>query len=922
MATYDRLQRLSLTMRATGTTPLCTYRAYEFPRTWAQALKQVFCRKNQDGEDTDEPYGLPLWAVSTAIAALLPQLLVSNSSGRADTVWLAWNTEEGTPEPDEEVLLELVRSGLIVAAQSRNDKARRRNRPEPVDMQQLASILKCFRTDHLRSEIRQLHITAGEPLCPEGYRLLPHVIANHLVSTGWKVLHAGKSWVWNEKAQEKEEEPGKDITVYGISRWRRCVSDEGVELLSWPPHRYVSSNGTVYPWSYTMRLTAQNHGHDSAPLIHVTLGTRRWARGNVWDGKRGITAYLFAASSWCDDTCPFGKARMKWRPGPKGKKEGKMVWDDVLAETLARVTSHNALPSAPALAADPRAFLEPDEGMPQAGVPFRDGLGEYANHSVGKGISARDRWQIFHQLQEAVKDFAEPEQPLERLYVPLRPRPSASDLLKIDQAALAQATAQRIAVDVAWDTTVIRDELVGALHEMLDLCPPTPTERESSPRLRETVLRGTDIEILLRSYPVGELASPLPVNSSISKRKDRLADASESRRTKVVQKLRAPELWNVPRFALVEMANVGTFASAEHDPKQTVKGAAGSVGVLVQNITPPKETGEGSGKESTTTRRERARKSAMDLLTRQSGMLSRPDHLGSKDNPLNEVTTVGLWVVRRTGDQRATLPLAVAQLPDEPFARLRMPHTNTWLPFREGLLTLTDYETERHFDHSYVQQFFGEVVQEVCDGSDVVLLTLAQNLRSCCPGLSNAHLMPNVLAFDPRTPIQPEARKGLRHVRLRTNLRDETSQHFAFKEGADAGDVGVGSSLWQDPLRPCHFFSTARKPATAGSGSPQGSRIEKHWASMGKDEQGRKKYGMRHDVLQDVWNPRLLEILVNCHDESDDPRSWAAIPHQQRYAAAHFADPLALPAVLHLAQGVGEQILPPYLLAPIDQTDG
>lgn len=79
---------------------------------------------------------------------------------------------------------------------------------------------------------------------------------------------------------------------------------------------------------------------------------------------------------------------------------------------------------------------------------------------------------------------------------------------------------------------------------------------------------------------------------------------------------------------------------------------------------------------------------------------------------------------------------------------------------------------------------------------------------------------------------------------------------------------------------------------------------------------------MKHDTLADVWNPQLLELLVACHSQDDDPAAWAAFVHQQRYEAAHFSDPLALPAVLHLAHSVSEHILPHYLVEPITEYDG
>ncbi|MFF2192075.1 RNaseH domain-containing protein [Streptomyces sp. NPDC058157] len=916
MAIYNRLQRLSLILRTDTTEPLGTYKAFGFPQPWAQQLRQnVFRRSQSNGED-DEWSGLPLWALNNGIAALLPQVLVTDASGHQGRTWLAWNHQDGSPAPDTELLVELVRSGLVVAADAMNEKARLRGRRQPVEMADLAAVLRGFKPTDLRCEARQATIRKDLPPRREDYSVIPNLLASRLVAAHWEVHHQG----WKKETAEGPQTP----EPYGISRWRRVSSPEGAEMISWPPHCYTSSNGTRYLWSYTLRLSLQNHALDPSgdALVHARIGVRRWARNNVWDGQRSITAFLFTPSPWADETSPFGRAGLRWRPGPKGKKEGKMVWDDVLAPTLARMSSQRYLPSAADLASAPDSFLHPGGGEnPVAGIVFRDGLGEYSNHSIGTGASARDRWQIFRHLCSALTDVAEPEPALHRLPVPVRSRTSADEMLRIDLGALTQATSSKIVIDVLCDTTVMRDLVVKTLHAALGLPSPSPNPLHTGSDLVEQVLSCGDIEVLLRTQPIGELASALTVDSSIKNRRDRVRKATAPRRALATERLSRGCLEGMPRFALVEMGNVNAYPSSEHDPKEAVKAAATALGVLTQNITPPKPTGTAPGCESAATRAQRAGKAVMDLLVRQTGLLRRPQQPAIADTPLIDVTAVGLWVVRRNKEHRALLPVAVSHAPDEPFARIRMPHTDAWLPFRQGLLSLGDFDIERRLEHEQVQDFFGQVVDELSDGSDIALLTLAQNLRSTCPGIANGPLRPDVLAFNPKQPIPPARRKGLRHIRLRTNVRDETSQHYSFTDGALDGEVGVGSHFWVDPRRPRHFFSTAKKPATAASGSPGGSRIEAHWACTGKDKEGNKTYGMRHDTLQDVWNPQLLELLVACHAPTDSPKAWAALVHQQRYEAGHFSDPLALPAVLHLAYTVGKHLLPDYLLEPITESD-
>jgi len=200
-----------------------------------------------------------------------------------------------------------------------------------------------------------------------------------------------------------------------------------------------------------------------------------------------------------------------------------------------------------------------------------------------------------------------------------------------------------------------------------------------------------------------------------------------------------------------------------------------------------------------------------------------------------------------------------------------------------------------------------------------VLFTLAQNIRSACPALSNAGVVQDELAFASGGAIAIDDRKGLRHVRLRTNLRDETSQHFGARldEKGKVIDAGVGCGLWADADNPRLFYSTGNKPATAGPGSPKGSRIEPHWGRIGKD----KEEGWKTHTLMDMWNPQLLELAVIVAAPDDEPAAWAALAHQHRYSAAHFSDALLLPGVLHLARKLGDGLVPAHRREPIEDAD-
>ncbi|MEO6083954.1 MAG: RNaseH domain-containing protein, partial [Umezawaea sp.] len=703
--------------------------------------------------------------------------------------------------------------------------------------------------------------------------------------------------------------------------WRRtAMSDVGAELLS---DIHVARKGKhSYPWSFTLRLSVQNIPLDGSLVLHAGVGMRRWACSNAFDANRSIGVHLFTPSPWADATCPIGLASVKWQPGPSGKKQGAMRWNDDLAPVLQRLTTTAFLPDPAQLARDPLGHLFPaDGGRSLAAVPFRHGLGKNCQHAVGDGVSVRDRRRIFDALTPALAAFATPCEPLVRHHVTTRRRPTSDDVLTIDSQDLAAATSEQVELTLLWDTDIMRHEAIDAVTTALGVTWPLDEHDATT----SVVFDLPDLKFAVHQVPVGDIAAPLRLDGTITNYRDRVSQAVSIRRELVretIRALRGRSPAEPTRFALIEMADAAAFGR-DQDPKQPVKYAAGQVDVLTQNITPPRvEVEEGrKGGETASSRKQRVRKAVGDLLTRQSGLLSRPSVLGTSTSPLNDVIPIALWIVRRNGDARAVLPIAVAWLPDLPYATMRLPGSDSeWLPYSRAMLRLATWNTDRRFDDDAVHDFFSEVVHEAADGSDIALFTLAQNIRSNCAGMSNSNLVADTLAFHPGKPFEVDNLKGIRHLRLRTNLRHETTQHYGFDSRDELRTVaGLPAGLWAHPHHDRLFFSTADKPNSASSsGSTNGSRLEPHWGrTKGKDDAGNPILGWKFDTFKDVWNPQMLEILFALQREGDDPTAWAAYAHQQRYTAAHVADPLTLPGVMHLAHKAGEYILPPYEREPL-----
>jgi hypothetical protein len=884
--TYNHLQQLAAHVKPIEGQNEAAFVRVGFPQSWyTELMRKVF---RPDTED-DKQRGLPLWATNNAISALMPAVLTNNATGKPGTSWLAWSAQSATP--DLAHLVEMLRGGMMAAAEARNKKPRRRR----IDLPALAEVLQGFQAQDLQPQQRALSYLPGHKFDADLYGLLPQAVALHLARAEWAVEHG-----------DYDHELGRRVAA-GVSTWRRTAMSEGAEMVSWPPHVYTTRHGTRYGWSYTLRITVQTQPLAGRPLLHITLGIRRWARYGVWDGARSIGVHLPAASGWDEPEGRIGVAAIKWQPGPRGSKEGRMVWNDEIVAALERISQPDLLPDPRLLAREPMDFLEPaDHSNPVAAVVFRHGLGEHSKHAVGDGVSARDRWRIFDQFMPAVADFATPTRPASRVQARVRQRPKAADQLRIDHQALAAAVQAPMEITAWYATTAMRSTIIETVADALGAPLPADLLDASPAAYAQHSLQAPGLDVTLRIGPIGALAGDLAIDRTITNRTDRIGRAFSQRATETVRHLTAGAQ-DAARFAIIEMGDAGEFTSAEHDPKQAVKAGAGTLEILTQNITPPKPD------EPESTRRERARKAVGDLLVRQTGILARPPYLGTNDYPLENVATLGLWVVRRNGDFRAVLPLAVAWLPDEPFARIRLPHDDQWLPHHIGARHLANWDTARTLTNEQVQDFFADVVAECADGGDTAMFTLAQNIRSNCPPLTNAGMIQDELAFASGKTIPPDQRKGVRHLRLRTNLRCETPQHVGVREEGDKKIIGIGSGLWADADHSRLFYSTSAKPVSAGPGSPGGSRIETHWGRNSKGAMVEKV-----DILKKVWNPQLLEILFNLAHPDDEPEAWAALAHQHRYTAAHFADPLLLPGVLHLARKLGESILPAHEIEPID----
>jgi hypothetical protein len=616
------------------------YQVCEFPRTWHGRLLDFFY-PDHSANQSGRRGGVPLSAINRAFATLLPDVIAHQATGRG--MWLA-----AAYRPDAEVLQALVHGGLIAAAY----EWQRKHSQRPIDLQALPELLAGIDVSVLDWNLSQPLPDQGHATGDETFKLLPHLIAAHLAASGWKVEH-GKS---------------------GISTFTRATSDNGAELVSWPPH-YYRRGKYIWPWSFIVRLHVQTLPFDPTAYLFVRVGVRRYAGKKVFlrSNDRDLSVAIKAPAPWYDGQLPpvFGRATVRWRPGPKRAKDGRMDWTDDIVAVLNRLHGAYELPSAADLCAEPIPHINGDADH-VAAVFYRTG---YAyKHPVGDGASAKDRWRIFSQLTEALRPHLDLAAPAERVlvHVPRRPPVKKKDGIRISASHLATAVGGRLEVEVWYQTRAMRCEVLGALIRTLRLPPLVPVGEADDERWETST---SELHLSVRTAALGDLAAAMVVDRDIRNPVDQAREASTRRINQVTGWLKPDLAGDQNVFTLVELEDADAFTT-QTDPKHATRVAAGRARRITQFFTPAKPG------EKPPDRRLRVEQAVRDLLARQTGMPSPGFPVGLPDAPIPADTRiVGLWAIRKNGVGNAAYPVAVCWDPAEPVIKILLPHSaGKWRP--------------------------------------------------------------------------------------------------------------------------------------------------------------------------------------------------------------------------------------------------
>ncbi|MCC8245474.1 pPIWI_RE module domain-containing protein [Saccharothrix luteola] len=683
--------------------------------------------------------------------------------------------------------------------------------------------------------------------------------------------------------------------------FRVVSSTRGTELVSWPPQPYVR-RGRDWYHSLLMRASLHTVPFSGRPRVHITYGVRRWVTGEPvkLDPRRGVTAYLQVPLPWT--LRDGGVPRLIANGVRHDSTLGTPAWRSTsLMELLPEYSSAFTLPTAEELIDNPTEWAQGRDGV-SVWVVHSTLMG---SHDAKSGLMPVERRHFDAWVEESLAGVLRRSTDLTKVTLLAKPElwrrdkdaeaKAASKVVKGHARRLACAVAlddRPLTIDIRYENDRTRDALVAALCEVLDLDP------ASAPHWRTP-----ELEVRLDASTWEKITADLQVPRSWGKAHARaVATATRERRALITRHFGTPALDAPIRLVLVELRGADKFGPGR-DPKVAIRLGCADARRVSQFIT-----------TETKALAERARSSILDGL-RQLGAVLPPKHtLGAAVPP--DLQHVGLWMIRKnhTTARTARRALVAVRIRSTDHGR-RVEgwdeRRKGWVSYPELLLSLhgdVDLEQDRGTwlslaeQQAAAQRRIRSLLFQTRD-TPTLLLVQAGNMRHSWPWLTNSSMVPDSLGFGP-WPAQRTALfgPGLRIVVIRdSGGRDEVPQWYAPRD--DEKFAGHASGVWQpfDVGSDNRVFQSITEVPIQGAKPNQAVKYRDGAASSGVTVAG--------------WNPEIRELTVlasrmTTTGEPEDPRIWAALAHQLRYADDYV--PLAVPLALHLAKLAEEYVVGEY----------
>jgi hypothetical protein len=862
-----------------------------FSEQWRSQLTELYRRRHPTRE---QPVGLPVRQLNTLLRAAAPGVVATGrrSGSDPDVPWIYARSR--VPKA---VIAPLV-SSWVLGRYADEDRA--------------IEVLGSMYDGVPEWTVEPVQLGAA-PLSPGGtadperrlYSLVPDVLATRLAARPYRPA-------------------GLEHDV-----WFRVVDrEQGAELVSWPPHRYLAKNRAWF-YSTVIAITMQTVPFRPSYRIHVSTGIRRWTTNTTVDLSNGRNArvLLDVPLPWPDSASERAARLIGNRIGYR-RELGRVDWSRHSAvNLLPDLDIMRTFPNALDIVREPRTWLEGRDSI-AAGIVHRNGAG---GHEVAVGVFPGERALLDAWVEEGLRPMLRRAPDLRRTAATNKPvllkKPSKSADPSVRAAADRTAAGARrealiscldgrpLDIDIVWQFPETRRQLLTSIAEVLGF----PAVAEGHQGDQEWQFGGLYIRI--HTSELGFLGSPLdlPSRPGLTARAA-LGEAIRARRAAVAARFDGTK--GSTGLTFVEINERERFKQAGTDPKFALRLGFADTGRLSKFLV--------ALEDPSATLQDKARWTVLDGL-RQLGAVTIPARRVGSRVPDN-LQYLALWVVRRRvgGPTRMAGEQLVAVLmcpgDDTHLVRGWDGELKAWVPYPQLLLNLAGrVETvdatedddrggrranspqEQRED---VERRIRSMLYQVRD-RPTLLLANAGNLRGSWHWLRNGSLAVDQLGFG-ADGAQRLAAYGpdLRFVLVRDGSgREEVPEWYA--PGRGDASAGFATGLWeedgaQDDNRV--FVSVTDKPHTAGKKANGTMKLGPHpsW---------------RRGPAQMGWNPQYLELtVVGCLSEKaladagrgdvelDLPSTWAAVAHQLRFHDDYL--PLSRPLPMHLAKLAEDYVLP------------